>query len=419
MMKHIVKVSLCLFVLLSALKTDAQVFDPIKGCVVDANGECISNTVITAMPFLRIAPDARAGAMGDVGIATSPTSNSIHHNASNLAFSNDQNGLSLTYTPWLQDLNLDDVYLLYLSGFYKIDELQTIGASFRYFSLGDIQFRDNQGGELGIGMPREAEAAITYSRKLGDNFSAALTGKYIYSNLATGQSVGPLGSQNVQTASSFAADVSLTYKKPMKLGDYNAEMTYGLAMSNIGSKVSYLQDSEFKDFIPTNLGLGAALKLDLDQYNQMTFSIELNKLMIPSPVSSKILNEDGTESVNPKWDEDGDGIADYRQKALFAGMFGSFGDAQGGFKEELKELNISAGIEYWYNNQVALRAGYFYEHPEKGDRKFLTVGLGLKYNIFGFDLSYLVPTNNRRTPLDNTLRFGLSFDLEGSRQATP
>lgn len=387
---------------------NAQVYDPTRGCVVGPDGKCLPNTVVTAMPFLTIAPDARGGGMGDVGIATTPSINSLAYNASNLAFLEKDFELSLTYTPWLRDLNLNDIYLLYLNGVYKIDEFQTISASYRYFSIGEIPFTGTSGEELGLGMPREGEFAVAYSRKLGDNFAAALTGKYLFSNIASGQQINGI---DITTASAIAADVSLTYKSDMQLGEMDAAMTYGLSLRNIGSKVSYSEDGSNEDFIPTTFGLGAGMELNIDEYNRFNFGLDLTKLMIPSPISKRIVNENGELVDNPDYDTDESGIADYREKGLFEGMFGSFADAQGGFKEELKEINIGFGVEYWYNNQFAARAGYFYEHPEKGGRNFLTIGLGLMYNKFGIDLSYLVPTNNRRTPLDNTLRFGLSLDL--------
>ncbi len=396
--------------------SDAQVFDPVKGCVVGPNGDCIPNTQLTAMPFLRLAPDARGGAMGDVGITLSPDPNSVHYNASNLVFAGKKTALAMTYTPWLRDLNLDDVFLLYFSGYRKLDKIQTVGFGLRYFSLGQINFTDDQGVSTGVGNPREMEMNLAYARKLGDNFSASLSAKYVYSNLATGQFVNGI---EINSASAFAADVGLTYKKKTKLGGYNSEWTYGGAITNIGSKVSYTDEAEVQDFLPANLGLGVGLLMNFDKYNTMSFHLEMNKLLTPTPISKLIKNPEDPEGepiLNPNWDKNGDGIGDYRQKSLFSGMIGSFGDAQGGFGEEVKELSFSFGTEYWYDKQFAVRAGYFYEHPEKGDRQYLAVGLGIQYNIFGINLSYLVPTNNRRNPLDNTLRFSLIFDFDGYQE---
>jgi Type IX secretion system protein PorV len=385
-----------------------QVFDPSKGCVVDNNGDCISNTLLTAVPFLRITPDARSGAMGDAGLALTPDANAMHFNASNLVFAEDQSGFSFTYTPWLRNLNLDDIFLLYVSGFYKLDDNQAIGGGIRFFSLGDIDFTDNQGGSLGTGRPREGEFSIAYARKLGDKLSASLTGKYIFSNLASGLNVMGV---DINTASAFAADFGLNYRTKTNLGGYKGEWSYGLALTNIGSKISYTRDNLVKDFIPANFGLGTALRLDLDQYNSLTFALDFNKLLIPTPIALKISNPDGTLADNPDYDKDGNDIADYREKSLFSGMLGSFGDAQGGLREEMKEISISFGAEYWYDKQFAFRGGYYYESSEKGNRRFFTVGAGIKYNVFGINLSYLIPTSVIPNPLDNTLRFSLLFDF--------
>lgn len=406
-----IKPTLLLILLLIGSNSYSQgAFDPIKGCVVGPNGECIPNTLLTAMPFLRIAPDARGGAMGDVGVTMSPDPNSIHYNASNLAFVENNTALAMTYTPWLRELNLNDVYLLYLSGYRKLDDLQTVGFALRYFSLGEITFTDEQGIMTGIGQPREMEAMVSYARKLGDNFAASLSAKYVYSNLATGQNVQGI---NINSANALAADIGVTYKSDTKVGGYDSQWTLGAAITNLGSKVSYRDDVDARDFLPTNLGFGAGLLMNFDNYNTMSFHLEINKLMTPTPIARKMLDEDGTQIDNPEFDTDENGIADYREKALFNGVFGSFADAQGGFSEEIKEYAISFGAEYWYDKQFAVRAGYFYENPEKGDRQYMTVGIGIQYNIFGINLSYLVPTNNRRNPLDNTLRFSLIFDFDG------
>jgi hypothetical protein len=385
-----------------------QVFDPKKGCVVDNNGECISNTLLTAVPFLRITPDARAGAMGDAGLALTPDANSMHFNPANLVFAQEKSGFSFTYTPWLRNLNLDDIFLLYVSGFYKIDANQAIGGGIRFFSLGDIDFTDSQGGSLGTGRPREGEFNIAYARKLGDKLSASLSGKYIFSNLASGLQVNGV---DINTASAFAADFGLNYRSKTNLGGYKGEWSYSLALTNIGSKISYTRDNLVKDFIPANFGLGTALKLDLDQYNTITFALDFNKLMVPTPIAKKIQNSDGTYADNPEWDKNKNNIADYREKSLFSGVLGSFTDAQGGFAEELKEVSIGFGAEYWYDKQFAFRGGYYYESREKGNRRFFTVGAGIKYNVFGINLSYLIPTSVIPNPLDNTLRFSLLFDF--------
>lgn len=409
-MKKLIQATTIIAVLFFANTSVKAQFDPIMGCVVGPNGDCIPNTLLTAMPFLRIAPDARGGAMGDVGITVVPDANSIHYNASNLAFAEKSTSLALTYTPWLRELNLNDVFLLHFSGYKKLDKLQTIGFGLRYFSLGEINFTDAQGINIGLGQPRELEFNVAYARKLGDNLSASLSAKYVYSNLASGQQVNGI---NINSANAFAADIGITYKKKSKLGGYDSQWTYGAAITNLGSKVSYTDQADVQDFLPANLGFGAGLLMNFDKYNSMSFHLEINKLLVPSPQSKTIREADGTTPDNPDYDVNGNGIADYREKSLFSGVFGSFTDAQGGVGEEIKEMALSFGTEYWYDKQFAVRAGYYWEHQDKGDRQYLTVGLGIQYNIFGINLSYLVPTNNRRNPLDNTLRFSLIFDFEG------
>ncbi len=384
-------------------QTYAQCFEdpPSSGNFVTALGEPCVNTIITAVPFLRIVPDARSAAMGDAGIATSTDANAMHFNASKLVFGEDRGGISVTYTPWLRALNVNDVYLAYLSGYYQLDDLQALGASLRYFSLGDIAFTDENGMPLGNGRPNEFELSGAYARKLTDQFSAGVSAKFIYSNLAAGQEVG---GEEITAGTAFAADISLTYRTPVQLSNGNSDLTLGLALTNLGSKITYT-NSINKDFIPANFGLGAAWNLDFDEYNRLTIAADFNKLMAPTP------DPKGT-------DADGDGVPDYKQVSTFSGIFNSFGDAPGGFSEELRELMYSFGLEYWYDKQFAVRAGYFLEHSTKGNRKYFTVGLGLKYNVFGLNISYLVPTTNQRNPLDNTLRFSLLFDFSAFQADT-
>jgi len=356
-------------------------------------GERCANAVTSAVPFLRIIPDARGGGMGDVGIATSADPNAMHYNPSKLAFADKNVSISATYTPWMRNLGLQDVYLAYLSGYKKIDEFQTAGLSLRYFSLGSIEFTDDQGQSLGQGRPNEFEVAGAYARKLTDRFSAAVAAKFIYSNLASGQVVG---GNEIKPGTAGAADLSLTYKAPVNFTKNKSDFTLGLAVSNLGSKITYTSSTN-RDYIPTNLGLGLAWRFHLDEFNTLTVTTDFNKLLIPTP---------------RRLDEDRDSISDYRQYSPVRGIFKSFGDAPGGFKEELKEITTSLGVEYWYDDQFSVRAGYFYEHYSKGNRKYFSVGLGVKYNIFGLNFSYLVPTTNQRNPLDNTLRFSLVFDFE-------
>ena len=373
------------------------------GCVFNAGtgeweaadgGPCV-NTIITAVPFLRIVPDVRSGGMGDVGLAISADPNAMHFNSSKLAFAEKKLAISATYTPWLRALGLTDVYMAYLTGYNQIDELQTVGLGLRYFSLGSISFTDINGESLGTGKPNELEVSAAYSRKLTEKFAAGLTLKFIHSNLASGQQIDNV---EIEPANAFGADISLTYNSEINITEQESNLTVGLALTNLGSKVSYT-NSINKDYLPANLGLGAAWTIDFDEFNRFTFATDINKLLVPTPC------------VGTDCDQDQNGILDYKEQSPIGSIFSSFGDAPDGFSEEMRELAVSVGAEYWYDQQFAIRAGYYYEHATKGNRKFFTVGLGLKYNIFGLNFSYLIPTTNQRNPLDNTLRFSLLFDF--------
>jgi len=348
------------------------------------------NVVTTAVPFLRISPDARSGGMGELGVATSPDQYSGLWNMGKVAF-NQSSGVGVTYTPWLKDL-VNDVYLLTLSGQYKFDENQAISASVRYFSLGNIQFTDNLGNVFQDYRPREFGIDIGYSRKLNAKNGVGIALKYINSNLAGGASVN---GTTYKAGSAVAAD----------LGWYHTGAkgwSWGVVLQNLGSKISYTDNANAKDFIPANLGFGANYTKKFANVHSISFGAEINKLLVPTPPA----------------EGDAAGLDEYRNKGVLGSWFSSFGDAPGGFSEEIKELQLSAGAEYWYNNQFALRAGYFYENKTKGNRRYFTAGLGLKYNIFGFNFAYLVPTGAgvSRNPLSNTLRFSILFDFSNGKK---
>ena len=354
------------------------------------------NVVTSAVPFLRISPDARAGGMGDVGIATNPDANSAFWNLAKTPFTKTKSGISFTYTPWLKDLGLNDVYLASGTGYYKLDDQQALSASLRYFSLGNIQFTDFAGNDLNSFRPRELGIDIGYSRKLNEKLSLGFAARYISSSLAN----GTVGGVTYKTGSAVAADISLYHDGNGKDGE---GFSYGVVLSNLGSKIGYTNDAQNKDYIPANLGIGVAYTSVFDESNRITFGLDMNRLLVPTPPLAT--GSTSTDSAN---------LAGYRSKSVISSYFSSFGDA-GGFGNELKKFQVSLGAEYVYNEQFAVRAGYFYEDVSQGNRKYFTAGLGLKYNVIGINLSYLIPSGQgiTRNPLSNTLRFGISFDLDG------
>ncbi len=357
------------------------------------------NTITTAVPFLLIAPDSRSGAMGDVGVATSPDANSMHWNPAKLAFTSEDIGASISYVPWLRAL-VPDINLSYITGYKKLDDNQAVGLEMRYFSLGDITFTDIVGTTIGQYRPHEFALGGSYARKLSDQFSLAISGRYIYSNLTGGQSAG--GIETV-AGQSIASDLAGFYTKPVRMGGQDIDLAVGLNISNIGSKVSYTETS-IRDFIPINMRLGTALGADIDDYNKISLAIDMNKLLVPTPPIT-----DNGEIVSGKDSDVG----------VVSGIFQSFGDAPGGYKEEFREINYSVGSEYWYNDQFAIRAGYFFEHDTKGGRKFFTFGSGVKYSAFILDFSYLVNASTdagATNPLANTMRFSMTWNFGAMKE---
>jgi hypothetical protein len=361
------------------------------------------NTITTAVPFLMITPDARAGAMGDVGAATPNDINAIHWNASKLAFMEKNGGISVSYTPWLRQL-VPDVSLSYLTAYGKINDKSAIGGSLRYFSLGEIQFTDITGNSMGNFNPNELAADLAYSQKLSDNFAVGIAFRYIYSNLAGGAT----NVAGIKAGQSFAGDITAYYTNKARYKGYKVNYGFGGAITNIGNKVTYTTAQQ-ENFIPINLRLGTYGQVEIDKYNTIAFTVDFNKLLVPTP-PKYLLKADGKFAT----DQNGDKIIESGKAnnvPIVQGMLQSFSDAPGGFKEELNEINISTGLEYWYDKQFALRAGYFHENQYKGNRKYLTMGAGLRYNVFALDIAYLI-SFQQRNPLDNTLRFTLSFDFD-------
>ena len=355
-----------------------------------------STQIPTAVPFLLITPDSRSGAMGEAGVALSPDVNANFWNPSKLAFLDAHDDVAVSYSPWLRNL-VPDVSLAYVSYAHKLDDRNTFGASLRYFNLGSIEETDASQNSLGVYSPNEFSIDGSFARKFGNDFSLGLSLRYIHSSLFNGTFSG---NQTVKPGNAVAADVSLYYTKPMQEFGKEATFSFGTNISNIGSKMSYT-DNGTKYFLPTNWKLGVANTLNLDQYNQLTFALDFNKLLVPTP---------------PIRDADGNIIKGKDDNvSVPAGIFGSFTDAPNGFSEEMQEITISPGIEYWYNKLFALRAGYYYQNPNKGGLHYFTLGTGLRYDIFAFDFSYIA-ASQQNSPLANTLRFTLMLNFGGSNK---
>ncbi|HBC78136.1 MAG TPA: hypothetical protein DEO60_14870 [Bacteroidales bacterium] len=349
------------------------------------------NAIQTVVPFLSIAPDSRAGAMGDAGVATSPDAYSQHWNPAKFAFIDGKAGVGISYSPWLRNL-VPDINIAYLTGYYRIDEKQVASGSLLYSSLGDVPFTDDFGNLERTFKPNELAFDLGYSRIFAENFSGGIAFRFIYSNL-TGGSYS--GGDATKPGTSFAADISGYYHKDINMFSKDGELAFGLNFSNIGSKMSY-SDGQTSDFIPMNMRLGGAGTINFDKFNRLTLAIDFNKLLVPTP---PIYNND-MEIIDGKDPNVGVPVA----------IFQSFYDAPGGFKEEIREITSSIGLEYWYNNQFAIRTGYFHENESKGNRKYFTAGAGFKLKGFTIDFSYLMPTVSNH-PLARTLRFSLAFDI--------
>ncbi|RPG52632.1 MAG: type IX secretion system outer membrane channel protein PorV [Flavobacteriales bacterium TMED84] len=358
------------------------------------------NTITTAVPFLMITPDSRSGSMGDVGAATSPDASSLSTNPAKYSFIDDDLGFSISYVPWLRAL-VPDINLSYISGYKKLNQNDAVAFELRYFSLGDITFTDILGNTLGQFNPNELALGGSYSRKLSDLFSLSLATRYIYSNLTGGQMAGDI---QTNAGKSFAADVAGYYTNKIRFLKKDSDLSFGFNISNIGNKISYTNIGE-RDFIPINLKLGSSININFDDYNSMSYSFDINKLLVPTP---------------PLYNSENEIIAGKDPNvSVVSGIFQSFSDAPDGFSEELREINLSFGTEYWYAQQFALRGGYFYEHNTKGGRKFFTFGAGVKYNVFALDFSYLVNASraiNGTNPLANTMRFTMIFDIGALQQ---
>ncbi len=399
------------------------------GCISEITGQTCGprlNTITTAVPFLMIGPDSRSGGMGDAGVALPPDANALHWNPSKLAFAENEGEFRISVSPWLRNL-VPDMSLAYLAGYKKLNKRSALGGSLRYFNLGSITFTDNNGGIIRDFKPAEFAVDVSFAQQFSDRFAGGISLRYVNSNLTGGLNVS---GANTKAGQAVAADVSFFYQHDrMVIADKDATLAFGLDISNIGNKMSYSETSR-TDFLPINLRLGPALTVDIDQYNSITFNADINKLLVPTPPVYKTEPDDNGAPVNVL-DDDGNYVVfsgEDPNRGVAAGIFGSFSDAPGivytdaqgvqhvepgsRLKEELREFYYGGGLEYWYAKQFAFRTGYFWEAATKGNRKYFTMGLGVKYSIFSLDFSYLI-ANTQQSPLANTLRFTLGFNFDG------
>ena len=361
-----------------------------------AGKDVTKNYISTAMPILLIAPDARSGGMGDVGVASTPDVYSAHWNNAKFAFIEKNMGIGMSYVPWLRKLGAADMNLLYLSGYRRINDRSTLAASLTYFSLGNIEFTHEDGTSMGTYKPNEFGLDLSYSMKLSDNFSLGATGRYIRSDLTQGVDVG---TTQTRAGNVIAADLGMYYQSETNMLDIPGELAAGLMISNLGSKISYSDDETEKDFLPTNLRFGGRYTMDFDEYNSVSILADFNKLLVPTP---PVYDENG-EIISGKTDDVG----------TIQGAFQSFFDAPGGFSEEFQEMQVSVGAEYWYDKIFAVRGGYFFEHENKGGRQYITLGGTIKYQSLVLDISYLIPTTTLQTsPLANTVRISLAMNFD-------
>ena len=360
-------------------------------------GQSSKNYISTGMPVLLIAPDAVSAAMGDAGVASKPDAYSAHWNNAKFAFVENDMSFSTTYTPWLRKLGVGDMNLLYIGGYKRINSRSAVALSLTYFSLGDIESMNEEGVETGNMHPNEFAVDLSYAMKVGDNISLGATGRLNHSDLTNGQDVG---TQTTKAANSLAADIGLYYQKPLSA---TQELALGAFISNLGAKLSYSDDDTENEFLPANLRLGGRYSHQFDEFNKINFLLDLNKLLVPTPPKQK--SGESQADFNKR-------AADYKKTGVIQGALQSLYDAPGGFSEKMKEIQLSTGAEYWYNNMFAARLGYFFEHEDKGGRQYATVGFGIRYNIVGFDFSYLIPTTRiDNSPLAHTIRISLTLNL--------
>lgn len=364
--------------------------------VVTTNAIAQDRTITTGVSFLQIAADARAAGMGDIGVATSPDTYSQQWNPAKYAFATDKQGFSVSYTPYLTDI-VNDISLGQVTYYNRFNDRSSFAGSIRYFGLGEIELRENANDVPRLVSPNEFAIDGSYSLHLSDYFSMAVGGRFIHSNLKVASDNG-----DASPASTFAVDIAGYYQsEEIAYSDFNGRWRGGFNIQNLGPKISYDNDEFNNNFLPANLKIGGGFDFILDEYNKIGVSLEFNKLLVPTP---QYESTDTTAETTQKTE-------DYRKIGWVSGIFKSFGDAPGGFSEELKEVTYALGAEYEYQDSFSLRSGYFHESDEKGARKFFSLGAGFKYNVVKVDVSYLFSASKVKNPLENTLRFSLTFNF--------
>lgn len=370
-----------------------SIFISVALCNLLAISAMAQRVITTAVPFLTITPDARSAALGDAGTALSGDQNAVYWNPARLTSVTKDIGGSVSVTPWLRGLGVNDVYLGNLSGYYKVNKQSAIGLGFTYFNLGSINLTDNTGANMGSLNPNEFSICPTYSRVLSKTLSLGIGLKYFHSNLAGSFSTNGDATRS-RPANSVAVDLGMFYNKEISISGNPAQFAFGLTLTNMGPQISYT-DNNRRDFIPSTLRLGPALTMELDAYNKVTFTFDVAKTLVPTPAD----DNSGSYKADSSW---------------IGGLVQSVYDAPDGFSEKMKEIMIGGGIEYWYDNQFAVRGGYFHESKSKGRRQYFTAGIGIRYQTFGLDFAYLIPVQSNH-PLAETLRFSLLFDLNLNR----
>ncbi|WP_375436844.1 type IX secretion system outer membrane channel protein PorV [uncultured Hymenobacter sp.] len=391
----------------SKLSVRSALFTGLLGLPLLGVAQTSPNTITTAVPILSVSPDSRSAALGEAGVAISPDANSAYYNAGKLGFAPNKYSVSTSYTPWLGTIT-DDMGLAFLSGYTKLNERAAISASLMYFDLGEIEFRDTGNNPTGFGNPKEYAFTVAYGQKLSEYLGVGVAARYIRSNLTQ------VGADS-KPGNAAAVDLGIYYNRDLSIGPSDYNLGLGATITNVGNKITYT-NPEQADFLPTTLKLGTAITRELDAYNKITLTADFAKLLVPSPYY-----EEGPEPTTAALIAARDARVKAendrrRAKGPVPGVFGSFSDAPGGFREELREINISTGLEYVYNDLLMARVGYFYENPVKGDRNYLSFGLGVRYQVFGVDGAYLVP-NSKNNPLAQTIRVSLHFNFNNSEQA--